>query len=235
MDYFDEFGKRARRVARDLLDGDGRAREEAANERLRLMTPQDLDEVLRIIRLHDSDDYQSARHAFSSERFSLPQDVTAHFVLEDLQERRIVGVSGYFVDDDEAQGIYWLGWTYVNPFFRGRGHGKILMRHVEERLLGWRARKLYLSTSGLDKYASAVKFYERCGFTTEAVLRDYFRPGEDKLIMAKTLSRQGLTQAQRPAPRATQTPPEPRRELRAAERSDPGLAEESDEPTVFEF
>ena len=240
MDYFDELGKRARRVARDLMEGDGRAQQQVATERLRPMTPRDLDEVLRIIRLHDSDDYQAARHAFSQERFALPEEVTAHVVLEDLQERRLVGVSGYFIDDDEAQGIYWLGWTYVNPFFRGRGYGKILMRHVEERLLGLRARKLYLSTSGLEKYGSAVRFYERCGFRTEAVLKDYFRPNEDKLIMAKILSFEALTQAERPAPRATPAQPtthtgQRASDQRATAKGGEGLEEGSDEPTVFEF
>lgn len=235
MDYFDELGKRARRAARDLLDGDGRAREAQTSQGIRLMTPHDLDEVLRIIRLHDSDDYHSARHAFSPERFTLSQEVTAHFVLEDFEERRIVGVSGYFIDDDEAQGIYWLGWTYVNPFFRGRGFGKVLMRHVEERLLGLGARKLYLSTSSLEKYASAVRFYERCGFATEATLSDYFRPGEHKLLMAKSLSSQALTHTPlRPAPRATPASRAPDTAPRAASGAQ-RLEEDSEEPTVFEF
>lgn len=224
---FDKFGKTIQRAARDLLD-------DPSGPVIRPMRRGDLDEVLRLIRLHDSDDYQSARSAFSPERFALPEDVTAHFVIEDPEERRVVGVSGYFIDDDEAQGIYWLGWTYVNPFFRGKGIGKFLMRHVEQHVLALRARKLYLSTSSLDKYQAAVGFYKKCGFIQEAALHDYFRPGEHKLILAKSLSREALTPrptyTHRPTPAPTSTPkatpPTPSR----APRRD-----EDDEPTVFEF
>ena len=194
---------------------------------VRPMRREDLKEVLRLIRLHDSDDYRAAKRAFDSERFDHPEAITAHFVVEDPEERRVVGVSGYFIDDDEAQGIYWLGWTYVNPFFRGRGLGKILMRHVEATLLGLGARKLYLSTSSLESYAAAVRFYERCGLCLEATLKDYYRVGEHKLILAKRLSRAALTEA----PRALSSSAPGEARARPVERRE----EEEEEPTVFEF
>ncbi len=232
---FDDIGKTLKRTARDLFD---ERNSPHPGHHVRAMRRDDLDEVLRLIRLHDSDDYQSARHAFSAERFTLPEEVTAHIVVEDRHERRVVGVSGYLIDDDEAQGIYWLGWTYVNPFFRGQGLGKILMRHVEMRLLDLRARKLYLSTSSLEKYQLAVGFYHRCGFEQEAQLLDYYRPGEHKLLLAKTLHPAHLTPWPQPRPSSTSPTSSPAASVPPRQHEPPAPErheEEDDEPTVFEF
>jgi hypothetical protein len=34
----------------------------------------------------------------------------------------------------------------------------------------------------MEKYVSTRRFYERTGFTAEAVLKDFYRPGDDKVI-----------------------------------------------------
>lgn len=162
---------------------------------LRRMVAADLDEVIRIIRLHDSDDARAARVAFAQARYDEPEQVGMHAVLIEPTERRLVGVSGYYVDDLEARGVYWLGWTYVNPFFRGKGHGKVLMEFVAGALQLFGARKLYLSTSSLPKYGDAVRFYERSGFVEEGRLKDFFRDGEDKLIMGRRLTPGGVRAA----------------------------------------
>jgi ribosomal protein S18 acetylase RimI-like enzyme len=156
---------------------------------VRLMDARDLDEVLRMIRLHDSDDYKAAKASFSQTRLDAPQEVTAHFVIIDPEERRPVGVTGYYLDDLEARGLYWLGWTYVNPFFRGKGYGGVLMEFVLEAVRELRGRKIYLSTSSLSNYATAVGFYERYGFVEEGRLLDYYNDGEHQLIMGRRLDR----------------------------------------------
>ncbi len=158
-----------------------------SSPRVRPMVQSDLDEVLRIIRLHDSDDYRAAKRAFASARFDLPEDVTQHFVLENPKDAQIVGVSGYFVEDTEARGIYWLGWTYVNPFHRNKGYGAMLVHLVMRSVQRFGARKLYLSTSDLPEYAEAVRFYQKFGFREEGRLTDYFEEGEAKLIMGVSL------------------------------------------------
>lgn len=156
---------------------------------IRQMSAADLDEVLRLIRLHDSDDYKAAKQSFRHTRFDEPLDAIGHFVLIDPEERRPVAVCGYYIDDLEAQGVYWLGWTYVNPFFRGRGYGGVLMEFVLQSLQSMGARKCFLSTSSLPKYETAVGFYKRYGFAIEGRLIDFYAPGEDQLIMGVNLAR----------------------------------------------
>lgn len=157
--------------------------------RIRPMGPDDVREVVRIVRLHDSDDGRAARAWFEDpHRFDAPYEDARHFVLIDPTEQRIVGVSGYGRDSSrEVAGVYWLGWTYVNPYFRGRGYGARLLHVVIEHVRRFGARKLYLSTSSLESFADAVAFYRRMGFVEEGRLRDFYRDGEDQLLMGLRL------------------------------------------------
>ncbi len=159
---------------------------------IRALRPDDLDEAVRCVRLHDSDD---ARHALRDLERYLARCARAaptgarFYVAEDRDEERVVGVCGWQADRGEGEGICWLGWFYVNPFFRRRGIGAALFRRVLDDLLPASFRKLYVDTSALPKYAPAVAFYRGVGFELEGRLRDYYGPGEDMLILGMTLAR----------------------------------------------
>jgi ribosomal protein S18 acetylase RimI-like enzyme len=158
---------------------------------IRPMCEADLDEVLRFIRLHDTDDWEAARRGFEQTDLGHPWERMLHLVAVDEDDDgdvRPVGVSGYYIDDFEARGVYWLSWTYVNPFFQGEGVGTQLMNAVVETLEVLGARRLFVSTSSLDKYGAAVEFYERHGFEREGRLEDYYAPGEDQLILGRPLA-----------------------------------------------
>lgn len=163
--------------------------------RIRLLEPDDVDEVLRIIRLHDTDDYKAARRTFEHYPFDDAHADSAYFVAFAPSERdgetdeRLVGVSGYWADNSEAERIFWLDWTYVNPFFQGRGLGSTLLECVLETVAELDARKLYVATSSLPKYEAAVGLYEKHGFAIEARLTDYYAEGEDQIILGHTLER----------------------------------------------
>ncbi|MEK7880596.1 MAG: GNAT family N-acetyltransferase [Deltaproteobacteria bacterium] len=89
--------------------------------------------------------------------------------------------------DGIAIGVYDVYWVIVDPKQRGRGIGKLLMRHIEALLHKAGARKMVVETSSLLTYEAARGFYEGSGFTKEAVLKDFFKPGDDKLIYVKNL------------------------------------------------
>ncbi len=88
-----------------------------------------------------------------------------------------------------SYGAYDIYWIMVEPAWHHRGVGKRLMEQVEEEALKAGGRKLIIETSSLPLYAGARRFYRVCGFTEEAKIRDYYRPGDHKLIYTKTLRR----------------------------------------------
>ncbi len=151
------------------------------------MEPTDLEEVVRIIRLHDSDDARHARRFFEEGPSAEGDPRHGHLVCVDPEEERVIGVSGWGADLGEGEGIYWLGWTYVNPWWHGRGAGRLLLEGAIERVRELGGRKLFVETSSAEAYERAVRFYERSGFAEEGRLRDFYGPGEHKIILGLPL------------------------------------------------
>ena len=46
-----------------------------------------------------------------------------------------------------------------------------------------------MDTSQRTEYASTRAFYESCGYLQEAVLRDFYAPGDGKVVYCKVLPR----------------------------------------------
>jgi ribosomal protein S18 acetylase RimI-like enzyme len=80
--------------------------------------------------------------------------------------------------------LYWIA---VAGKERGRGLGRKLQAEVERRTLLSGGRRLYVWTSSRDQYLPTRAFYERLGYTREATLRDYYKPGENLVIYLKLL------------------------------------------------
>ena len=79
-------------------------------------------------------------------------------------------------------GTYDLFWIAVDPSARRLGAGKALMRATESEVQKRGGRLLVVETSGLDKYESTRTFYDAAGYEKEAVIRDFYKPGDDLVI-----------------------------------------------------
>ena len=56
-----------------------------------------------------------------------------------------------------------------------------------ERALA-KERLLLVETSGTDGFEASRRFYERCGYEVDAVIRDYWAPGDDKVVFRRLLA-----------------------------------------------
>lgn len=75
----------------------------------------------------------------------------------------------------------------VAPAARGAGHGRRLLDWLVATARDSQARKLVLEVRADN--ASAVRLYERAGFTRVSVRRRYYQPGDvDALILRKDLA-----------------------------------------------
>ena len=75
----------------------------------------------------------------------------------------------------------------VAETFKGGGVGRELMARSEAAILKSGGTKIYVETSSRPPYAPARAFYRRCGYQVDAVLKDYYDDGDDKVIFAKIL------------------------------------------------
>ncbi|MBC7264261.1 MAG: GNAT family N-acetyltransferase [Chloroflexi bacterium] len=82
-------------------------------------------------------------------------------------------------------GTYDLYWLCVSTSAQGHGVGTALLRRVEEDLQALGGRLLIAETSSTPGYGPARRFYERHGFAREAVIRDFYAPGDSLVIYTK--------------------------------------------------
>lgn len=82
---------------------------------------------------------------------------------------------------------YDLYWIAVQAAFRGVGVGKQLLAHSENLIRSDGGQRLYVETSSRTDYHPTRTFYERCGYRLEALLNDFYAPGDSKIIYLKVL------------------------------------------------
>ncbi|HAZ47169.1 MAG TPA: GNAT family N-acetyltransferase [Cyanobacteria bacterium UBA11369] len=110
-----------------------------------------------------------------------------HVWVTDEEEGEPCGVA-YYAPDLMADRTWYLYMIAVHPNYQRRGRGTALIQHVENALRSRGERLLLVETSGLPKYARARAFYTKCGFEPEARIRDFYAPGDDKVVFRKVLN-----------------------------------------------
>ena len=86
-----------------------------------------------------------------------------------------------------TEGTWDLYWIVTHPDARGQGVARALVARMEEELRALGARLVRVETSRLDGYGAARAFYERMRYPICAVLPDFYRPGDDLIVMLKRL------------------------------------------------
>ncbi|WP_188782420.1 GNAT family N-acetyltransferase [Nocardioides phosphati] len=108
----------------------------------------------------------------------------------DRTEDLVVGVA-YLAPEPFADRVWNLYFLAVEPHLHGRGAGSQLIRHVEGVLRDAGqdvARVLIVETSSTDEYANARAFYRARGFDEEARIRDFYGPGDNKVVFWKAIT-----------------------------------------------
>ncbi len=145
-------------------------------------------------------DAEKIKKLVRSSGFFSPEEVA--IAAELVEERLTRGVqSGYFflfADEGETlvgyscygpipgtRSSYDLYWIAVDERYRGHGVGKRLLFRTEAIIRRMRGSRIYVETSSCDQYAPTRAFYEHTGYIQAAFLRDFYSPGDGKIIFVK--------------------------------------------------
>jgi GNAT superfamily N-acetyltransferase len=104
-----------------------------------------------------------------------------------VEDGEVTGFT-YFGPDNIAVGSWELWWIVVDSRLQGKGRGGLLLRRAESMALAEKCRQMFLDTSSQPKYEPTRQFYAKYGYEQEAVLRDYYAPGDDKVIFRRVLT-----------------------------------------------
>jgi ribosomal protein S18 acetylase RimI-like enzyme len=86
---------------------------------------------------------------------------------------------------DSTFDFYWLA---VSPQAQGKGYGRLLISFVEERVKEAGGAMLVLETSSLESYSRTLRIYVECGYQIVARIKNFYRRGDDKIILTKELA-----------------------------------------------
>jgi D-alanine-D-alanine ligase len=103
------------------------------------------------------------------------------------------GVVGYtcFGPVPCTQNSYDLYWIAVHNDFRHLSVGRQLLGKSEEIIAKHGGRRIYVETSSRAIYRPTRQFYRTCGYVENAVLEDYYAPGDGKVIYIKVVAAPG--------------------------------------------
>ena len=83
---------------------------------------------------------------------------------------------------DRTFDLYWIA---VHPDAQRAGVGGALMSELERQLRDRRARLVVVETSSRDEYSATRRFYQKRGYQETARLRDFYAPGDDRIVLTK--------------------------------------------------
>lgn len=80
--------------------------------------------------------------------------------------------------------LYWIA---VHEDYRHLGLGRKLIHEAEKKIQALGGDKVYVETSSRDLYLPIRRFYLGCGYQVEALLKDFYDLGDDKVVFVKSL------------------------------------------------
>ncbi len=93
----------------------------------------------------------------------------------------------YCAPEQMTEGTYNLYLIAIHKSKQGQGIGAAIMEYVENLLREMNQRILIVETSGLPEFELTRKFYDKCNYTKEARIRDFYQEGDDKIVFWKKL------------------------------------------------
>ena len=85
---------------------------------------------------------------------------------------------------EQTWDLYWIA---AKPETRGQGVGRALMARVEADVVDHGGRNVRIETSAKDAYGPTRHFYERHAYKPAGHIANFYRPGDDLVILAKEL------------------------------------------------
>lgn len=153
------------------------------HEKIRAVTPADIHGLKKVV---------DSSGLFPSEY--LDEMIAGYFNHSDTQDiwfayfddNRPVAI-GYCVPEKFTDGTYNLLAIGVSEDSQRKGIARAMMSYIEQQLKHKGGRILIVETSTDDAQTGAKKFYQQIGYTQEAVIRDFWKDGEDKIVFWKKL------------------------------------------------
>lgn len=143
----------------------------------------DLEELARAIDLFEPHELEMFSHMLH-DHFNTRQD-NQHWIIDD--DNTPLGAA-YYAPEPFSKGVWNLYFIGVHPQYQGYGRGSALLTYIEQSLMERGERLLLVETSGMERFEQVREFYRKNDYDEEARIRDFYKPGDDKIVFRKVLT-----------------------------------------------
>lgn len=152
-------------------------------EKIKAVTKSNIDGLKKVI---DSSELFPSEYldAMISDYFNNPETQDIWFTYIDNDKPAAIG---YCVPEKLTDGTYNLLAIGVSQDAQRKGIALQMMIYIEQLLKQKDGRILIVETSSDDAQIGARNFYKKIGYTQAAVIKDFWKDGEDKIVFWKRL------------------------------------------------
>ncbi len=102
------------------------------------------------------------------------------------KDKQVIGFSCYgFIDGtDNSYDLYWIA---VDQQYKRNGYGSLLLKESETLIAKKPKVNIYIETSSSEKYKPTREFYEKHNYIKEAVIKNFYKENDDKIIYSKSV------------------------------------------------
>ena len=154
--------------------------------KIRKMLPKDKGSIMEILKTTEM---------FTDAEVAVAEELIDIFLKNEFQKDYIIYISeeddgcltGYvcYGPTPAAEGTFDLYWIAVSPKHQNKGIGKKLLKFTEDKVRAAGGRMIIIETSSREKYTPTQEFYKRTGYGLDARIKDFYSPGDDRLIFVK--------------------------------------------------
>jgi ribosomal protein S18 acetylase RimI-like enzyme len=159
--------------------------------KLRPLEPKDREPIHALLHANkpvfSEEEVRTAMECFEQGIVPVPNDPDPYHFLVAEESGRVVGFTCYGTTP-LTQGTWDLYWIAVHPERHGARVGRVLMEKVEADVASRGGRLIVVETSGRDEYTKTRLFYEKLKYERIAVIKDFYKQGDDKVLYAKYLA-----------------------------------------------
>jgi ribosomal protein S18 acetylase RimI-like enzyme len=119
------------------------------------------------------------------DRLAEGEDSGYFFIFVEVEGKTVsYSCYGPIAGTDAGYDLYWI---VTHNDYRGLGIGKKLLDETHKVVKNRGGRYIIAETSSLEKYTPTRLFYEKNEYGKDAIIKDFYMPGDDKVIYVKRL------------------------------------------------
>jgi len=124
--------------------------------------------------------------SLADETFEKGQEKSGYYWIRLIEDGKVIGFANFGQNPSSVHSwdLYWIA---IQEEYRKMHYGSVILKEAEERIRSLGGKIVWIETSGRPLYEPTRHFYLKNGYVIEATLREFYGPGDDKIVYRNVL------------------------------------------------